>query len=66
MIQSGHWCEAEELTPDRLKELFYGRIETLDTKQAQSEVEPFLKNPQEVEIWSPEFFRSIFDRIVLR
>ena len=63
MRQTGHWSE-----PDPLSETSFGQhldraIENLDIKQARQEVEPFVKNPQTLALWSGDFFRDIAKRI---
>lgn len=65
MIQSGDWKKSESLTRETFAELGNEAIEKLDVKQARKEVEPFLKDPRSVEIWSKEFFRAVFQRIIL-
>jgi len=65
MIQSGH------LRPDEAplnKEKFLGfaakAIEKLDVDQARREVEPFVRNPEALAVWSKEFFLDVVSRIV--
>jgi hypothetical protein len=33
--------------------------------QIKKEVEPFVMNPEALEVWSKEFFRDVIKRIVL-
>jgi predicted nucleotidyltransferase component of viral defense system len=65
MIQSGHVKERGHLT----REEFYLRtshaIDKLDVNQIKKEVEPFVKNPEALEVWSTEFFRDVVKRILL-
>jgi len=37
----------------------------VDVDQARKEVEPFVKNPDALKVWSKEFFRDVASRIVL-
>ena len=39
-------------------------IEKLDVNQARKEVEPFLKDPEMLNVWSRDFFRDVIRRIV--
>jgi hypothetical protein len=38
-------------------------IDRLDVNQARREVEPFVGNPDSLEIWSRDFFRDVASRI---
>ncbi len=40
-------------------------IAKLNVEQARKEVEPFVKNPEGLEVWSKEFFQDVAGRIVL-
>jgi hypothetical protein len=40
-------------------------VDKLDVNQARGEVEPFVKNPDALEVWSGEFFRDVVRRIVV-
>lgn len=65
MIQSGHWKKGEDLSRERFSGLIEKAIEKLNVNQARKEVEPFVRNPEALEIWSKEFFRDIVKRIGL-
>ncbi|MDM7996517.1 MAG: nucleotidyl transferase AbiEii/AbiGii toxin family protein [Acidobacteriota bacterium] len=64
MIQSGHLKQTEKLTPEKLFAIEESVIERLDVNQAKREVEPFVKAPETLTVWSHDFFRDIFRRIV--
>ncbi len=64
MIQSGHWKRKDRLTKEKFATLLYDVIKKLDVQQARKEVEPFVRNPESLEVWSEEFFRSLVERIV--
>lgn len=40
-------------------------IQALDVRQARREVEPFVRHPRSLEVWSKKFFREIAGRIRL-
>jgi hypothetical protein len=40
-------------------------IENLDVEQARKEVEPFVKNPEVLMLWSHDFFQDVALRIQL-
>lgn len=63
MRQSGHYRNDDPLTLESLIRLLHERIDTLDIRQARSEVEPFVKDRKALAVWSQDFFRSIVTRI---
>ena len=65
MIQSGHLEEDEHLTREKFFALTLKVIEKVNVEQARKEVEPFVKNPEALEVWSKEFFRDVAGKIVL-
>ena len=65
MIQSGHLKEGEHLTRERFFAHTSEAIENVNLEQARKEVEPFVKNPEALAVWSKEFFRDVVGRIVL-
>jgi len=64
MIQSGHWDRKDPLTKEKFQEVAENAIDKLDVSQARKEVEPFVRNPESLKVWSKEFFRSVVRRIV--
>jgi predicted nucleotidyltransferase component of viral defense system len=65
MIQSGHLKRAERLTRGKLSTIAETVIGKLDVGQARREVEPFVKDPETLTVWSRDFFRDVIRRIVL-
>jgi hypothetical protein len=63
MRQTGHWKGDDPLTPEKFEELLRNAINKLDVKQARREVELFVKSPDNLSIWSREFFLDIATRI---
>jgi len=63
MRQSGHWQSTRAMDESAFREVLCDRIETLDVGQARSEVEPFVRHPEALEIWSREFFHDVASRI---
>ena len=63
MRQSGDWGTSVELTEESFRTEVLNTIDTLDVDQARKEVEPFVKNPGSLELWSKDFFRSVAARI---
>ena len=52
-----------ELTKQTIKNLLLQRIESLDVVKAKSDVQPFIKDIRELELWSKEFFVAIIEGI---
>ena len=63
MRQTGDWKGDAPLTSERFKDLLVITIDNLDIDQARKEVEPFVKNPENLSIWSREFFLDVGSRI---
>jgi predicted nucleotidyltransferase component of viral defense system len=63
MRQTGHWAEPTPLTAGDLRELIRRRIDSVDIDQIRSEVEPFVKNPASLALWSKKFFLDVASRI---
>ncbi len=53
----------KELTKQNLKELLIKRVETLDIAKAKNDIQPFIKDLREIELWSKEFFKAIVENI---
>jgi predicted nucleotidyltransferase component of viral defense system len=65
MVQSGHLKRNEHLTRETFTGFLSKAIETLNVDQARREVEPFVKNPEGLKVWSKQFFHDVSRRIVL-
>lgn len=63
MRQSGDLGDDETLTPEKFAVLAKNAVELLDVNQARREVEPFVKTPESIAVWSKEFFQDIIGRI---
>src|SRR5574344_2466580 len=55
-----------ELSKQTIKELLLQRIETLDVEKAKNDVQPFIKDIREIELWSKEFFVAVIENIKVR
>jgi predicted nucleotidyltransferase component of viral defense system len=65
MIQSGDLEPNVPMTRELFLSLANTAVDQLDVAMAKKEVEPFVKNPETLDVWSHEFFRDIIRRIVL-
>ena len=63
MRQTGDWKNDALLTPESLKDLLVDVISRLDVDQARKEVEPFVRIPESLSVWSREFFLDVASRI---
>jgi predicted nucleotidyltransferase component of viral defense system len=62
MRQSGHW-NGGEITRQVLMELLHERFAAVDFKSAAEEVQVFLPDPRELDLWSREFFDGLAMRL---
>jgi len=63
--QTGDWKGSPSLDEKAFRGLLKMAIDDLDVDQARKEVEPFVKSPEQLSIWSQEFFHQIASRIVV-
>jgi len=63
MRQSGHWQGEEPLTETAFFGLLEQAIDRLNVDQARKEVEVFVRETGNLDIWSRDFFRDIVRRI---
>ena len=63
MRQTGHWSGDAVLTPGAFLRLLHDTISRLDVSKARREVEPFVKQPDTLAVWSRDFFHDVADRI---
>jgi predicted nucleotidyltransferase component of viral defense system len=55
----------EKFTPEIFKSMLKEQIEKTNIEMVKSDVRPFLKNPQEMEIWSSDYFLQLANKITL-
>ncbi|NTV80153.1 MAG: nucleotidyl transferase AbiEii/AbiGii toxin family protein [Candidatus Aminicenantes bacterium] len=63
MRQTGHWTGPSSLTAEGFRVLLTRRIDRADIDQIRREVEPFVKDPASLALWSKEFFLDVASRI---
>ena len=56
----------ENLTKENIKELLLERLKTLDVEKAKNDVQPFIKDMREIELWSKEFFEAVIENIKVK
>ncbi len=62
MRQTGQWKQDPPLSEAEFKLIFEERVQELDVGAAVADVEPFLKNHAQIEIWSTAFFEDLVRR----
>lgn len=63
MRQSNDWKGSHSLLWEDFQLLLMQTIDELDVAQARKEVEPFVRNPETLKVWSRDFFRDVAGRI---
>ena len=63
MRQTGDWKHNAPLTSPELLGLLLETINRLDVSAARKELEPFVKNPESLSVWSRNFFSDVALRI---
>jgi predicted nucleotidyltransferase component of viral defense system len=62
-MQSGH-CDPNDLQNlEQIKNHLHKRFQTVDFTNAKEDVLPFIKDPQELSLWSTEFFTQITEQL---
>ena len=63
MRQAGHWERPAPLREADLRSLLERRIDRVDIGQIRQEVEPFVKDPGSLALWSKDLFLDVATRI---
>lgn len=63
MRQSGDWTARGALDEAAFRDLLTQAVAGLDVGQAVRDVEPFVRRPEDLEVWSREFFVDVAGRI---
>lgn len=59
LMQTKHINSNDLFNIDILKNMLFDRFNSIDFEQAKQDVIPFIKNLNEIDIWSSSFFKSI-------
>lgn len=54
----------EIVTPESFKEKLKERLSTADINQVKADVQPFVRNPKELDIWSNDYFIQLANMVV--
>lgn len=63
LLQSGFITPSVECTLPEIKEMLCERFDQIDYAQAKADVEPFIRNPSVLNIWSADFFKQITESL---
>ena len=66
MRQTDHWTGTEALSEATFRKQLRQTIESVDFRQARQEVEPFVKDPQSLGLWSRDFFHDVAKHIQIK
>ena len=61
--ESGQLSSLETIDIDTVKTLLHERIEKIDFEQAKLDVVPFLKNTDELDLWSQGYFHDLTEKL---
>jgi hypothetical protein len=61
-LESGDWV-LPSINKDQIVALLREKIHVVSLDQMKDDVIPFLRNAESIEIWSPEYFRLLFDQL---
>ncbi|EMJ90314.1 nucleotidyl transferase AbiEii/AbiGii toxin family protein [Leptospira meyeri] len=59
MMQSGHLQTKDKFSIPVLKQMLVERFKSVSISQAKTDIQPFVSNAKELDVWSPEFFIQI-------
>lgn len=65
LLQSDYITPETECTLDEIKQMLKKRFDTIDFAQAKQDVEPFIHDTSELNIWSADFFKQITDGLAM-
>jgi len=65
MRQSGDWKGADPISPETFRGMIDDSIAAIEVDQIRKEVEPFVKKPETLEVWSRSFFRNVVENVLL-
>ncbi len=55
-VESGHWQPGTSLDRETLLRVLKKRISTLDVQSAKNDIQRFIDDPKEINIWSKDYF----------
>lgn len=63
LIQSKAIVDSEQFSQNQLKTMLRKRIDITNFENAKNDVLPFISDPQRVDLWSPDFFIQLLEKL---
>ena len=63
LTQSNAWEQKKQFDKNTLDRLLADKIKATDFEQAKNDINPFILNASDIDIWSKDFFLSVLSRI---
>jgi len=64
--QTGHYSETKPLSKEVFIEMVKARIMSIDFENAKKDVERFIQRPQDLDVWSKDFFMYLTSKIEIQ
>ena len=66
LLQSGYITQSVKCTLPEIKELLCERFDEIDYAAAKRDVEPFIRDPSALNLWSADFFKQITETLTVQ
>lgn len=63
MKQTGHLENDSKLTFNGFQKFLLDKIDQLDVEQAKKDILPFIRDPNQLSVWSRDFFRAVANQV---
>lgn len=63
LLESGFISETDKITLDAIKNILINKFQTIDFEAAKQDVLPFIKDHNQLDLWSKEFFIAITSQL---
>jgi hypothetical protein len=65
MRQANNLDPQESMSREKLLQLLYEKIHTLDWESAKADVRSFIADPSQLDIWSSSFFSDLLEKLIV-
>lgn len=66
LLQTGFITADVECSLSEIRQMLTEKFDSIDFNQAKRDVEPFIRNPSVLDIWSAEFFKQITEQLTIQ
>jgi hypothetical protein len=63
LVQSGYWKEKAALKIGDVKKMLRAKFDDVDYEKAKLDVEPFVRDKRELDLWNADFFKKITENL---